>query len=157
MPVNHQNKSSILRQIPLTKLHQRYFFESDLLFRLYLVKAVVKDIAMNAVYADEQSNLKISKVIFSFLLNHIRNFFKRVIYVYFLLDFSLASIQFLFGLPLFLFGIVYGWIRWSVSIETGVTQSSGTVMISALSIILGVQFLLAFFNHDIKASPKRDN
>jgi dolichol-phosphate mannosyltransferase len=33
-----------------------------MLFRLNTIRAVVKDIPMDSVYADEQSNLKIGKV-----------------------------------------------------------------------------------------------
>lgn len=149
-------RGATLSQIPLEKLHKRYFFESDLLFRLYLTQAVVKDVPMKAVYGDEKSHLHISKVIIPFLINHLKNLCKRLVYKYFLLDFGLASLQLLLGFPLLFFGIVFGWVRWSISVETGIAQSSGTVMVSALSIILGVQFLLAFLNYDIQSVPKRN-
>ena len=46
-------------ELETEKLARRYFFESDLLFRLYLSGAVVMDIPMRAVYADEKSKLVI--------------------------------------------------------------------------------------------------
>ena len=54
-------KSDVLAQLPLHKISPRYFFESDMLFRLNLQKAVVVDIPMDAKYGDEVSNLKISR------------------------------------------------------------------------------------------------
>jgi glycosyltransferase involved in cell wall biosynthesis len=150
-------RANVLRQLTLEKLHHRFFFESDLLFRLYLVKATVKDITMQAVYGGEKSNLKISRIILPFLWNHTRNFAKRIIYSYYLLDFNLASLQLLIGLPLFVFGIIFGGVYWSISIKTGVAQSPGTIMVSALSILIGVQFLMAFLYHDIQSVPKRVN
>lgn len=51
----------LINWLPLEKISQRYFFESDLLFRLNTLSAVVRDIPMKAVYADEESNLKIGQ------------------------------------------------------------------------------------------------
>ena len=59
------------------KTKSRYFFESDLLFRLGTMRAVVCDIPMSAVYADEHSNLRIDLVFNQFLVGHCVNTFKR--------------------------------------------------------------------------------
>nr|BFD66471.1 hypothetical protein HAGR004_14930 [Bdellovibrio sp. HAGR004] len=82
-----------VKRVSLEKVSRRFFFETDLLFRLYLTRAVVLDIPMNAVYGDEKSNLKISKVIIEFLFKHMRNFLKRVGYSYYLRGMSLASLE----------------------------------------------------------------
>ena len=39
--------------------------------------------------------------------------------------------------------------------ETGVAATAGTVMLSALPLILGVQFLLAFLGADIANQPQK--
>lgn len=49
------------------KISRRHFFETDILFRLNTLRAVVVDIPMDAKYGDEVSNLKISKVVGSSL------------------------------------------------------------------------------------------
>jgi len=49
------------RHLPFQKISQRYFFETDMLFRLNTLRAVVVDIPMDAKYGDETSHLKISK------------------------------------------------------------------------------------------------
>lgn len=147
--------ADVLRQLPLAKLSKRYFFESDLLFRLSTVRAVVLDVPMDAVYASERSNLAISRVLGSFLIGHLRNFFKRLIYSYFLRDFNVASIEWVLGPSLVLFGCIVGLINWIDSSESGITASAGTVMLSALPIIVGLQMLLSAINFDVQNVPRR--
>ncbi|MDA7963939.1 glycosyltransferase family 2 protein [Ruegeria sp.] len=146
--------SRALASIDLDKVAQRYFFESDMLIRLGDLRAVVVDIPMRAVYADEVSGLRIGKVVGDFLWRHITATLKRVIYMYFLRDFSLASLNLLFGLILLTFGVIFGAVAWSESIITGVPAATGTVMLSALPIVLGFQMLLFFASYDIASEPK---
>ncbi|EOL9004642.1 glycosyltransferase family 2 protein [Cronobacter turicensis] len=144
-----------IKHLPLNKISKRYFFESDILFRLNTLRAVVVDIPMDAKYEDEESNLKISKIIGDFLYKHGRNFFKRVFYNYYLRDMSIASIELPIGLFMLLFGVVTGSVNWIESIFSSIPTTSGTVMLSALPIILGLQLLLAFIGHDVSNMPKR--
>ena len=145
----------VLRILPLGKLSPRFFFESDMLFRLGTVRAVVLDIPMLAAYGDESSNLRIGRVVLPFLRGHARNFGKRIIYSYFLRDFSVASIELVLGTLMFAFGVVFGLDAWWASIRTGVPASTGTVMLAALPVILGTQLLLSFLAFDIAAAPSR--
>ncbi len=146
--------SDILRELPLDKISERYFFESDMLFRLNLLKAVVTDIPMDAKYADEVSNLKIPKVIGEFLLKHIRNLGKRIFYNYYLRDMSLASLELPLGLVLFTFGTVFGLTQWLSSAASNVITPAGTVMLSALPTLMGLQLILAFLAFDISSVPR---
>ncbi|EPT6931453.1 glycosyltransferase family 2 protein [Cronobacter malonaticus] len=144
-----------IKHLPLNKISKRYFFESDILFRLNTLRAVVVDIPMDAKYEDEESNLKISRIIGDFLYKHGRNFFKRVFYNYYLRDMSIASIELPLGLFMLFFGLVTGSVNWIESIYSSIPTTSGTVMLSALPIILGLQLLLAFIGHDVSNMPKR--
>lgn len=146
--------SSALRRLPLDKLSRRYFFESDVLFRLNTIGAVVEDVPMPARYGDEQSSLRIARVIGPFLAGHARNLCKRIFYNYFLRDFSIASLQLVLGSALLLFGAAFGGYHWSQSVQTGIANPVGTVMISVLSLLAGLQLLLAFLAYDM-ASPAR--
>lgn len=143
------------RHLPFHKISRRYFFETDMLFRLNTIKAVAVDIPMDAKYADEVSNLKISKIIGEFLAKHLRNFGKRIFYNYYLRDMSLASIELPAGLVLIIIGSAFGASHWIDSLQSGVATPAGTVMISALPVILGAQLVLAFLGHDIQSVPKR--
>ena len=69
-----------LKMMPLEKLDKRYFFESDMLFRLNTIRAVIEEIPMKANYADEESNLRITKVILDFPRKHLMRLFKRLFY-----------------------------------------------------------------------------
>ncbi|HIF6286310.1 TPA: glycosyltransferase family 2 protein, partial [Enterobacter asburiae] len=146
--------SVALKKLNLDKLSKRYFFESDILFRLNLINAKVVDVPMDAIYEDEQSNLHINKIILPFLKGHLKNATKRIIYNYFLRDFSVASIELFCGLLLSTFGTLYGLIGWYKSLFFNELASGGTVMLSALPIILGMQLLLGFIQADIERQPK---
>lgn len=145
--------AEVLKAIPLEKVSGRYFFESDLLFRLNIARAVVQDVPMHARYGEEKSNMQIHKVILPFLLGHLRNASKRVFYTYFLRDFNIATLELLAGVALTVFGLVFGISAWSASVASGNPSSAGTVMLAGLSFLLGVQFLLAFLNYDIQNAP----
>lgn len=145
---------SILSQLPTEKIAKRYFFESDMLFRLNLARAVVLDIPMRSVYADETSNLKISKITHEFLCRHGVNFSKRIFYNYFLRNFSVASLELVIGTVLLIFGIAFGSYHWWLSYSLDTDASTGTVMLAALPVMIGVQFLLNFLNYDISSVPR---
>lgn len=146
---------SVAMHLPFHKISKRYFFETDMLFRLNALRAVVIDIPMQAKYGDEVSNLKISKILGEFLVKHMVNLSKRIFYNYYLRDMSLASIELPVGLCLILEGSIFGGRAWLGSITSGVPTTAGTVMLAALPIILGIQLVLAFLGYDIARVPRR--
>lgn len=147
--------ADVARRLPRERISQRYFFESDLLFRLNTLRAVVVDVPMDARYGDEVSNLHISRVIGDFFTKHVRNGLKRIFYNYFLRDLSFASFELVIGLALTSVGTCYGSYHWWLSVHTGVQTTAGTVMLAALPLILGLQFLLGFLSHDTASVPRR--
>ena len=147
--------ADVARRLPLDKISRRYFFETDMLFRLNTLRAVVVDVPMNATYSDEVSHLKISKIIGEFLVKHVRNCSKRIFYNYYLRDMSIASIELPVGILLLGFGLIYGGYHWLLSAQSGILTPAGTVMLSALPVIAGIQFLLGFIGYDISSVPSR--
>lgn len=147
--------ANIARHLPLNKISRGYFFETDMLFRLNTLRAVVVDIPMEAKYADEVSNLRISRIVGEFMLKHLRNFLKRLLYNYYLRDLSLASIELPLGIALCGFGVVFGGYHWVLSAHMQVVTPPGTVMLSALPILMGIQLMLAFLGYDISTVPTR--
>ena len=145
----------VARHLPFKKISRRYFFETDMLFRLNILRAVVVDIPMDAKYGDEVSNLNISKIVGEFFIKHVRNFGKRIFYNYYLRDMSIASIELPVGLAMFSFGCVFGGYQWIHAMKMGLTSSAGTVMLSALPVIIGLQLILAFLGHDIRSIPNK--
>ena len=145
----------VLKILPLGMLSKRFFFESDMLFRLSLYRAVVWDVPMQARYGTEKSNLSIIKTLWEFPWKHFKNFHKRLFYKYYLRDVSAASIELPLGIVLWWFGLIFGIGAYNQSMETGVAATTGTVMISVVPLILGFQLLLAFVSHDVSAVPSR--
>ena len=144
-----------LVRLPLEKVSRRYFFESDLLFRLYVARAVVQDVSLEARYAGETSGLRPFRVIPEFLYKHARNLVKRLFYSYFLRDFNIASLELLFGGWLLLWGAGFGTLAWVRSARQVQPATAGTVMLAGLPIILGVQLLVGFLQFDFQNVPRR--
>lgn len=147
--------ASVARRLPFDKISQRYFFETDMLFRLNTFRAVVVDIPMDATYGDETSSLKVFRIFPEFLYKNLRNGAKRIFYNYFLRDFSIASLELVVGLAMLAFGTIYGSVHWIWSARAGVATPPGTVMLAALPVLVGVQLLLAFIGYDIASVPRR--
>lgn len=142
--------ASLIDLLPLDKIAKRYFFESDMLFRLNIAGARVVDIPMHSHYADEKSGMNPLREVPRFAAAHMCNFLKRVAYNYLVRNFSVASIELLLGVPLIVFGVLFGLANW----RSDAVATAGTVMLAALPIILGTQFLLAFLNYDVQSVPR---
>jgi glycosyltransferase involved in cell wall biosynthesis len=134
-------------------LSERYFFETDMLFRLNTLRAVVIDVPMDAVYAGEASNLKITRILGEFMFRHVRNTLKRVFYNYFLRDMSVASLELVAGILLFGFSLYWGSSNWIQSAQTGIAAPVGTIMLAVLPFLLGTQLLLSFLAYDVASVP----
>ncbi len=146
--------AEVAAALPLNKIHRRYFFESDLLFRLGVIRARVVDLPLEGVYADEKSNLSVWHCLVTFPGLHLRNYFKRIVYHHFLHNFSIASVNLMVGLLLCSFGLMFGMQHWIESARSGEVASAGTVMTAALPVILGFQLLLSFLSLDASLSPR---
>ena len=144
---------SVLELLPVEKISRRYFFESDMLFRLNLIRALVVDVPMRDRYGDEVSNMAVPRQIPIFLFKHLRNLMKRIVYNYYLRNFSVASVELVLGLGLMLFGSVFGIQQWVIHVRQDLLASSGTVMLAALPVIIGTQLLLSFVNYDVQSTP----
>jgi dolichol-phosphate mannosyltransferase len=145
--------AKVLAELPLDKLSKRFFFETDMLFRLYTIQAVAVDVPMKAIYADEPSNLRIGKVIPEFLWNHLVNLVKRLFYCYILRNFSAFSIQLMVGMIMLVFGTIYGSIEWYRFASRNVPAPTGIIMIATLPSLIGIQFILSFLNWDASNIP----
>ncbi len=144
-----------LQRLDLGRISEGYFFESDMLIRLSLVNAVVEDVPIPTRYGDEISSLRISGALVRFPLKLLRGLMKRILLQYFVYDFNMASVYILIGLPLFLFGVIFGVMEWVDSIMTGISRPAGTIMLSALPVILGFQMLLQAVQIDINRILKK--
>src|SRR5215216_5477444 len=154
-PTNGFNavRSEVLAQIPLEKIDRSYYFETSMLANLYLIGAVVKDIPMPARYQGEVSSLLVHRILFEFPSRLIATFIRRLVLKNFIYDFSMGSIYLLTGLPLLIFGLVFGIYKWIQYASVGIPAPTGTVMITTLSVLLGIQLLLSAIEIDLRSVP----
>lgn len=146
-------KTELIDKIPLHKLDNRFFFETDLLFRMGIMDTFILEIPMEALYSDEISNLNALKEIPNFLLKHLILFPKRILYSYFLLDFNPGTlfllISSLFG---FLSFSLAGYNFINSQINTIPTPTGIQTLFLALFII-SLQFLMNFIIYDVSQKP----
>jgi glycosyltransferase involved in cell wall biosynthesis len=144
----------VAMHLPMAKISPRYFFETDMLFRLNTLRAVVVDIPMHAVYRDETSNLHVGGIALEFAAKHGRNLCKRIVYNYFLRDMSIASLELVFGAAMLGFGLIYGGIHWAHALAAHIATPLGVIMFAAMPVLIGLQLLLAFLGFDIANVPR---
>jgi len=147
-------EASVARLVMEKSVSRRFFFETDLLYHLGTLRAVVRDVPMPSRYGDEISNIRIGAIIGPFAGKHLMNFLQRVLGQYFVRDFNVATIELLAGLALFGFGLSYG-LHWLAIRDVHQAASAGVVMTAALPVIVGVQLLLQAMNYDVLNVPNR--
>ena len=147
-------RREVLETLPLEKVHKSYFFETSMLGELYLVGAVIRDIPYPAIYGDEKSNLSVGKTMWEFPPKLTYLFFRRMLIKNFLFDFSMGSIYLLTGVPMFVFGLLFGIVKWIKYFNLGVPAPTGTIMIPVMLVMLSVQLLLAAMNIDLQSVPQ---
>jgi len=141
----------VLPWLHMDKIERRYFFETDMLYRLGIVNAVVADVPMSARYGDEQSHLRAGTALFEFAYKHLTRLSKRIFYIYFLRGFSLGSVFLVASLPLMLGGSIFGLVEWYHSVQTGQVASAGTIMLAAMPTLVGIQLFLSFLALDMSS------
>ena len=96
----------------------------------------------------------IHRILFQFPLKLFRTLIKRVLLKNFIYDFTMGSVYVLVGTPLFLFGLIFGVVKWIQYASLNIPAPTGTVMLPTLSVLLGIQFLLAAIENDLRSTPK---
>lgn len=148
----HKN---VLLGLPLNQIADRYFFESDMLINLNIIEAVVQDVDIPAKYGDEESSLSIWRVTRKFPFKLLRGFLRRIFLRYYIRDFNMLSVYLLFGFPMIFWGFGFGLYKWIEGIMLNELNTTGTVMLAVLPLILGTQFILQAIQIDINSVPKR--
>ncbi len=147
-------RAETLAQLPLERIDHSYYFETSMLANLYLLGAVVHDVPMPARYQGEASNLIIRRVLFEFPLKLLFTFLRRMALKNFIYDFSMETIYLITGIPLLLFGLIFGIIKWIQYASLNVPAPTGTVMLPTLTVLLGIQLLLSAIESDLRSMPK---
>ena len=139
-----------LEAIQHRKLSDGFFFESDLLFRAGLANCKVHELPMPAIYGNEKSNLKITRVLLTFPLLHAKNTMKRIAYKYFIREWSLGTLNLLGAALMFVFALFLGLDALRAIQSSGSQVTAGQAVGVSLTAILGFQLLLAFLSYDVQ-------
>jgi hypothetical protein len=77
-----------------------------------------------------------------------------VIQKYVLRNFSPVALFLLLGLPIFLWGSLFGMYLWARVVITGEATPAGSIMLALVPIVLGFQLLLQAIVLDIHETPR---
>ncbi|MBO8240528.1 glycosyltransferase family 2 protein [Prochlorococcus marinus XMU1412] len=146
-------RSDIIKNIDLRKIDNRYFFETDLLFRCSINEILIHEIPMNAIYGEEVSNMYPIFEIPNFFFKHILIFIKRIFYHYFLYDFNPGSISFIIS---FLFGmaaIMLAGISYFYALLNTLETPSGIQTLFLAFLLISSNFGINFIYYDASQRP----
>lgn len=141
-----------LRRLKLDGMARDYFFENDMLIRLNVIDARVVDVDTSSLYGDETSTLRIGRVGWTFPPRLLRGFFWRLGRRHFMNDFGVIGFLAIVGSLFTWFGVLFGLFHWFLSASTGIPTTAGTVMISVVPLILGIQMLLQGLSLEVQSS-----
>jgi len=113
-----------------------------MLIELNCMDSLAVDVPMPSVYGEEISSLRIRQVLFQFPFKLLVGLCSRICRRHMWQDLTPVGVLMLSGIPLLSFGSIFSIYHWTHGFLTGVAVSAGTVMIGALSIILGFQLIL---------------
>ena len=146
-------KKNILLNISINNLDNRYFFETDFLFRCALNEIVINEMPMKAIYADEKSNMYPIAEVPRFLIKHLKILLKRISYQYFIFDFNPGSISLIIANICGLIAFTIGTTNFISSNITGQPTPVGTQTLFLFLSIISTQFFINFIFYDATQKP----
>jgi glycosyltransferase involved in cell wall biosynthesis len=147
-------RRDVLQRMPMHQLAQRYSYENDVLINLNILRVPATDVPIPAVYGDEVSAIRLSRVgpeISNLLL---RGLWRRFLWKYVVHSFSPVALFVIGGLLLTLFGTTVG--IWTIVMTLGPPiATAGSVVLAVAPWLLGMQMLMYALMLDIQESPDR--
>lgn len=141
-----------LQRLDFNLIARGYEFENDLLIWLNIANARARDVPIPALYGDEVSSMKISKVAPAIASLLFRGFWRRMLLKHVLASFSPIALLFFTGLGLILFGLIVG--VWVVIETLGPpVASTASVLLSVGPLLTGIHMLISAWTLDIQATP----
>jgi glycosyltransferase involved in cell wall biosynthesis len=141
-----------LELLPFDEIATGYEFENDFLINLNIVGTRALDVPVPARYGNEVSGIRLRRVVPAIGWLLFRGFWKRLIWKYTIRSFSPIALFFFVGLALVAWGVGFGiWVV-AQTIGPGVA-TTGTVLLSVVPFLIGVQLLISALVLDIQESP----
>jgi dolichol-phosphate mannosyltransferase len=141
-----------LRRLRLDGIARDYFFENDMLIRLNVLDARVVEVPTAALYGDETSYIRVGRVAWSFPWRLARGFAWRFAKRHIVNDFGLIAFLAVLGAVLVALGAGFGIGDGARAAAAGRPATTGTVMISVLPLMIGIQMLLQALSIEVQSS-----
>jgi len=141
-------KRKVLQDINLNKINNRYFFETDLLFRCSLNNVKMKNVSTKIDYSTKISSLNPIKQIPIFFIKHIQIGIKRIIYQYFIIDFNPGSLEILLSILMSIISISIVITSRYKSSMYDIPISPGVSSLITISSLMSFQLLISFIYYD---------
>jgi glycosyltransferase involved in cell wall biosynthesis len=142
-----------LRMLNFEKLSRSYFFETSLLIQLNIIRAVVTEVPMPARYGSERSSLSVWRTLIGFPPKLVAGLLRRLMWRYFIYDTNAVTVLLFVGSLSLAGGAAFGFYRWHEGVIAGQVQTTGTVALALLPVIVGIQMLLQAWLLDIVNMP----
>lgn len=144
---------SALERLQLERIARRYEFENDLLIKLNIARVPARDVPVPAVYGDEVSGMRLSRVAPRILRQLWRGFWERMWWKYVLQSFSAVALLFFSGLLMVCFGLLAGAF---VVVNTlgPPAASAGTVLLCVAPLLTGTHLLIMAMMLDIQEGSR---
>jgi glycosyltransferase involved in cell wall biosynthesis len=143
----------VLERLPLGRLAERYEFENDQLIWLNILDVRAVDVPIPAMYGNERSTIKLTKVVPRLLRLLFTGFWRRIFLKYVLWSFSPVALLLFVGSFLTLLGLGVGaWATWE-SIGPA-SASAGTILLAVTPFLTGTTMLVQALALDIAATPR---
>ena len=145
-------RREVLERLPLDSIAAGYSFENDLLVHLNILRVPAVDVPIPAVYGNEVSGIRLTRVVPEMTRLLMHGFWKRFFYKYVIWSFSPVALFLLVGLALTLFGTVIG--AWVIEMSLGApSATTGSVLLAVTPFLLGMNMIMFAFMLDMQESP----
>jgi dolichol-phosphate mannosyltransferase len=140
----------MLKRLDLKRLDGNYFFENSMLINLNIMRAKIAEIYLPAQYGNEESYMKLSRIIATFPRKLLCGYLYRVYHKYVFRSLSPFALLLFFGIIAMTWGTVWGCMAWWRSYATQIPATTGTVILALLPLLLGWSSLLQALVLDIQ-------
>ncbi|HEX2893872.1 MAG TPA: glycosyltransferase family 2 protein [Marmoricola sp.] len=147
-------RRSILEKVDFSIVQRRYDYETSMLTALSIAGAKVVDHAVPAHYGEETSTIRLIPTAYRNLKAIQVGFWRRIYYKYVLYGFHPIALFLLAGFALGIAGTLFGVYLLIGRLASHSVPTSGTVMLSVLPIILGLQLVLTALSMDVSNEQK---
>lgn len=138
----------MLKRLDLDRIDESYFFENSMLIHLNVVRARVGELYLPARYGNEESSMKLVRILTSFPLKLARGFAFRVFQKYILRSTSPVFFYLLFAVLGLGWGTVFGLVTWLESYLSGQVATTGAALLAVLPFLTGWISLLQAISLD---------